>query len=173
MPGVSRFECSIVFSTLSCVVSSRCWYMLPLWTKQSDHEYRRETWPASSYVSADPPLHLFLFPTSTTIPCKILTVPVVSQSYLQYQWPGELFLGQVVSAGPLPQQQMVGIKRLWLLVASAKLRSSSSVVCRLKWNLLKCIIHWFPGKQNRWRDCGVALKHLIVFGENHCVCSNP
>jgi len=76
MPGVSRFECSIVFSTSSCAVSSRCWYMLSLWTKQSDHEYRRETWPTSSYVSADPPPHLFLF--SSTIPCKILTVPVVS-----------------------------------------------------------------------------------------------
>jgi hypothetical protein len=146
MPGVSEFEIDI-----SC--ASHYVMFLPvvdlynvssLSMNQCDHKYRRETWPASSYVSTDPML-LFFFQLShhaKSLHKISMQVTMISVS-LQHQWSGELFLGQMVSAGSqLPQQQMVGIKRLWLLLASAKLKASTSVVCRLRLNQLKCIIHW-------------------------------
>ena len=80
---------------------------------------------------------------------KISTWGTMISASLQHQWSGELFLGQMVSAGSqLPQQQMVGIKRLWVLLAPAKLKASTSVVCRLRLNQLNCVIIECLGKQN-------------------------
>ena len=104
---------------------------------------------------------------------KISTWGTMISASLQHQWSGELFLGQMVSAGSqLPQQQMVGIKRLWVLLAPAKLKASTSVVCRLI--ITECV-----GKQNSAAfHCRLALRAPDSFwrkllSEHLIVCSNP